>query len=112
VSTLNPLEIIQVAITHNLIEPTELVFREEEIISLTKAIRAYTLGSAYLNFLDHESGSLTVGKCADIIILDKVTCHYNASYFFQNIFRIDKSTIHKTKVLSTFVNGVKVYERQ
>ncbi|MFD1932521.1 amidohydrolase [Nonomuraea mangrovi] len=41
----------------------------EERLSLAAAIRAYTLGSAYANFRDHDRGSLTPGKLADFTIL-------------------------------------------
>ncbi|GGS46477.1 hypothetical protein GCM10010156_01450 [Planobispora rosea] len=43
----------------------------EEAVDLETAIRAYTLGSAYANFCDHDRGSLTVGKLADLVILSE-----------------------------------------
>ena len=72
VSTLNPLECIQVAVTHNLLDGTKEPLLPHERITLKQALYAYTRGSAYINFLDAESGSLEVGKAADLVVLDKV----------------------------------------
>ncbi|NUS03586.1 MAG: amidohydrolase [Nonomuraea sp.] len=43
----------------------------EETVTLEGAIRAYTLGSAYANFCEHDRGSLTPGKLADFVILSE-----------------------------------------
>jgi predicted amidohydrolase YtcJ len=42
-----------------------------ETVDVRTAIHAYTMGSAYANFLEHERGSLTVGKLADFIVLSR-----------------------------------------
>ncbi len=54
-------------------------------------------GSAYAGFLDKETGSIEVGKAADIIVLDK------------NLFEIPTHDIHTAKVTHTFVDGALVY---
>jgi predicted amidohydrolase YtcJ len=72
VSSLNPLECIQVAITHNLLDASKEPWLPHEAITLKQALSAYTRGSAYINFLDEESGSIEVGKSADLVILDNV----------------------------------------
>ena len=41
----------------------------DEAVSAYDALRAYTLGSAYASFLDDVSGSLEVGKYADLVVL-------------------------------------------
>ncbi|WP_067177737.1 amidohydrolase [Microtetraspora niveoalba] len=41
----------------------------EETLDLATAIRAYTLGSAYANFCEHDRGSITPGKLADFTVL-------------------------------------------
>ena len=41
----------------------------EEAVDLTTAVHAYTMGSAYANFCDHDRGSITVGKHADLVLL-------------------------------------------
>ena len=40
-------------------------------ITLDQAIRAYTVGSAYAEFADHVKGTITPGKLADLVMLDR-----------------------------------------
>jgi len=98
VSSVNPLDGIQTAVTHNLLDSSRTPWRPDQCISLAQAIHAYTLGSAYINFLDDICGSIVVGKKADLVILD------------QNLFEIPPSQIHTAKVLATYVGGRLVYE--
>lgn len=72
-------------------------FIPEETIDLQTAIAAFTINAAYLHNLDKITGSIEVGKAADLIVLD------------QNIFDIPKSRISDTKVLLTLFNGDAVY---
>src|SRR5690348_4865903 len=65
VSEVNPLLIIEVALTHKLIGGNEPPWLPEERITLEEALQAYTIGSAYVNFVDKETGTLEVGKRAD-----------------------------------------------
>jgi predicted amidohydrolase YtcJ len=43
----------------------------DETIDLASAVRAATLGSAYANFAETDRGSLTAGKYADLVVLDR-----------------------------------------
>ncbi|WP_406864530.1 amidohydrolase [Streptomyces sp. HUAS MG47] len=43
----------------------------QETVDVATAVEAYTLGSAYANFLEKERGSLTVGKQADFVVLSR-----------------------------------------
>jgi predicted amidohydrolase YtcJ len=43
----------------------------EESVDLPAAVRAATLGSAFANFVEDRRGSITVGKAADLIMLDR-----------------------------------------
>ena len=61
-------------------------------------IQSYTYNGAYANFLEKESGSIEVGKKADIIVLN------------QNLFEIPTDEIAHTKVLMTFVDGKEVFK--
>ena len=63
----------------------------EQKISLTEALHAYTLGSAYAEFAETQKGSLTPGKLADVIILDR------------DIYKIDPGEIDKTRVRLTLL---------
>jgi hypothetical protein len=60
-------------------------------------IVSYTYNGAYANFLEKETGSIEVGKQADIVVLD------------QNVFDIPTTEIAKTKVLLTLVDGQVVF---
>ena len=41
----------------------------EETVDLATAVRAYTWGSAFANFCEHDRGSVTVGRHADLVLL-------------------------------------------
>ena len=98
VSSANPLEGIEVAVTR--LEPnggsTAPLGKNEEL-GLAQAIRSYTLNSAYLNHVDDITGSIEVGKLADLIVLDK------------NLFAIPAAEINQTKVTATLFGGKVVY---
>jgi predicted amidohydrolase YtcJ len=71
VTSLVPLEGIQVAVTRR--DPADslgLQLLPEQAITLEAALRAYTLGAAYANGLDSLTGSLSVGKAADLVVLE------------------------------------------
>lgn len=100
VSSVNPLDGIEVAVTRSAFEGAEAaknVFLPEERIDLPTALAAYTIGSAYANFWEKETGSLEVGKSAEVIVLDK------------NLFEIPPSEISEVRVLLTLFKGKTVY---
>lgn len=100
VSSVNPLDGIEVAVTRSSFEgaePGKNVFLPEERIDLPTALAAYTIGSAYANFWEKETGSLEVGKSAEVIVLDK------------NLFEIPPSEISEVRVLLTLFKGKTVY---
>jgi predicted amidohydrolase YtcJ len=77
VSSPDPLQAIEVAVTRAapaVIEPAMHTarwdaFLPEEAVTLEAAVRAYTAGSAYVNHLDRETGTIEVGKLADLIVV-------------------------------------------
>ena len=94
----NPLLGIETAVTRrdpltNISDP----FLESERISLADAIEAYTINSAYVNFIDDETGSIEEGKVADLIVLDK------------NLFELAPNEISDAQVLLTLLEGKPVY---
>jgi predicted amidohydrolase YtcJ len=98
VSTANPLEEMEVAV--NRVDPEHRdheVFVPQERIDLPAALEAFTIGSAYVNHLEQETGSVEVGKFADLAILDR------------NLFAPDAGPIADAKVVRTFVEGRAVY---
>jgi predicted amidohydrolase YtcJ len=71
VTTANPLEQIEVAVTR--IDPENrgnAPFLPAERLTLDQALHAFTAGSAYVNH-DPEAGRLAVGARADIAVLDR-----------------------------------------
>jgi predicted amidohydrolase YtcJ len=96
-SSANPLWGIEVAVTHKAPESDQNAWMPDQRITVEQAIEFYTKGSAYVNFLD-ETGTLEVGKYADIVVLDT------------NILAVEPQLIHTTKVLATFIDGIMVFK--
>jgi predicted amidohydrolase YtcJ len=72
VTTPNPLLEMEVALTRTDVEDRggEALFPEERL-SLDEALAAFTIGSAYVNHLAEQAGSIEVGKLADLVVLDR-----------------------------------------
>jgi predicted amidohydrolase YtcJ len=69
----------------------------EERASLEDMIASFTINGAYANFLEKDTGSLEVGKHADLIVLD------------QNLFEIPSTEIRNVNILMTLMNGKEIY---
>jgi predicted amidohydrolase YtcJ len=72
----------------------------EEKITLSEAVEAYTMGSAFAEFQEDEKGSITPGKLADVVILS------------DNIFDLKPEAIRNVKVKTTILGGKVVYGEQ
>jgi predicted amidohydrolase YtcJ len=99
VSTPNPLEEMEVAVTRVWPESRGRVepFLPDERLSLDEALAAFTLGSAWVNHLDAETGSISVGKQADLAVVDR------------DLFAPDAGPIAEARVIATFVGGEAVF---
>ena len=98
VSSANPLDAIQVAVTRRgPSDPPGPAWIPEELVDLPTMIAAYTTSGAYLSHEENVRGSITAGKIADFVILDR------------NLFKIPASEIHAAKVLATYFEGKEVY---
>ncbi len=71
----------------------------EQRLTRTEALRAFTLDAAYAAFEEHTKGSLTVGKLADFIVIDR------------DIMTCPARDIPKTRVLRTVIGGQTVFMR-
>jgi len=71
-------------------------FQMENALTREETLKGMTIWAAYANFEEHEKGSIEVGKFADFIILD------------QDIMEVDISKVPDTKVIGTYIDGVKV----
>jgi predicted amidohydrolase YtcJ len=76
---------------------TNQVFLPDERIDLATAIHAFTMGSAYVNHLDDVTGSIEVGKEADLVVVDR------------NLFDLSLDELADAKVQLTMVAGAPVF---
>ncbi len=98
VSSMNPLDAIQVAVTRRgLKQGPGPAWIPEETVDLPLMLAGYTINGAYVNFEETETGSIVVGKVADLIVVDR------------NLFEIPVHEIHLAKVLLTLLDGKEVY---
>jgi hypothetical protein len=99
VSTPDPLRQIEVAVTRVDDERRDSEpFLPDERLDLATALAAFTRGSAYVNHLDRETGSIEVGKLADLAVIDR------------DLFAPDAGPIGDARVLLTLVDGLPVFE--
>lgn len=74
------------------------IWYEENGITVDEAIKMFTLEGAYASFEESEKGSVSVGKYADLVVLD------------QDIYKIEPSAIKEAKVLMTVLDGKVIYQ--
>ncbi|BDV31837.1 amidohydrolase [Microbacterium terricola] len=102
VSSPNPLAAIHTAVNRQAAPGYEEgdyePFLPEQAIDLATSLTAYTAGSAWVNHLDAETGTVEVGKYADLAVLDR------------DPFAGPADQIGATRVLQTFVEGVRVFD--
>lgn len=96
---LNPMLEIYRAVTRrfNDGEPKE-GWNPKEKISLAEALKHYTSGSAFGNYMEDKLGTLEKGKLADVIVMDR------------DLFAIDPEELLEAKVKLTVMNGKVVHQ--
>jgi len=98
VTSMNPLAAIEVAVTRRgARQPTGPAWLPQEVVSLDAMLLAYTINGARLQLHEDETGSITVGKAADLVVLDK------------NLRSIPVVDINTARVLYTFLEGAEIY---
>src|SRR5690606_22436732 len=99
VSTLNPFEIIETAITRQppRKEGDHPVFIPEERLTLAECVEGYTVNAATAGWRQTATGSLSPGKWADLILLDR------------DIYACSPYDIGDTRVLLTLLAGREVW---
>lgn len=88
---LDPLFGIQQAVT----APTE-----DQRLTVTEALRAYTAGAAYAGFDENRLGTIEVGMCADLVALE------------QSPWAVDPERIADIEVTTTLVDGQVVHKNR
>lgn len=109
----NPFVAIQSGVTRNLVDGAEYMVPDitdpddpacllwpEERLDVQEMIRGFTLDAAYAIRAEEETGSLEVGKSADMIVLDR------------DLLTLDPLEIKDTQVLQTYFMGTLVYRAQ
>jgi predicted amidohydrolase YtcJ len=100
VTSMDPLDAIEVAVTRR--SPDEgagEAWIPEERLSLEDAVLAYTLGGAFAGDLEMETGSIALGKRADLVVLER------------DLFTIAPVDISEVRVDMTVLEGRVVYRR-
>jgi predicted amidohydrolase YtcJ len=73
--------------------PNDPTFVARQKVTLAQAIQCYTYNGAYQMRMEDQVGSMTVGKKADLVFLEK------------NLFEVSPDAIHSTKVIQTMMDG-------
>lgn len=98
VTTMNPLDAIQVAVTRQALDGSTPPWIPEERAPLADMVAAYTINGAYLMRQEEKTGSIEVGKAADLVVLER------------NLFDVEPREIHRVRVLMTLLEGDIVFE--
>jgi len=99
VEEVNPLLTFHAAVTRQ--DPTNWPiggWYPEQKMTREEALQSMTIWPAYAGFQESMLGSLTPGKYADFVVLDR------------DIMRIPDTEILATRVVSTWIGGKRVYE--
>jgi predicted amidohydrolase YtcJ len=99
VAPLNPMEGLKAAVTRQTLDGKHPNgWMPEQKLTLDEAVRAFTVGSAYAEFADHVKGTLTAGKLADLVLLDR------------DLYQTPPAEIDKARVALTVMDGKVVFE--
>ena len=74
-------------------------WQAQERISVAEAVHAYTLGAAYASGEEAIKGSITPGKLADLVVLDR------------DLFACPAEEILQARVEATVLDGKVVYDK-
>jgi predicted amidohydrolase YtcJ len=96
--TANPMTILYAAVTRQTLDgkPAGGWFPEQRL-DLETSLRSYTVNNAWAEGEEASKGSLSVGKLADLVVVDR------------DLFAIQPTQIKDSKVLLTMVGGRVVY---
>lgn len=96
VEAISPIASFHCSVTRDMVGTDSTFFPAEEL-TRQQALQTYTTNGAYVAFQEHENGSLTPGKWADIAVLSR------------DIMTVPADSILGTRVLYTIVGGKVVY---
>jgi predicted amidohydrolase YtcJ len=98
--TLRPLDSIRTGVVglplskeSNITKP----FHPEERVDLKTMVEVATINGAYASFMENKTGSLNVGKLADLVVIDK------------DIFKMPAKDINNARVQMTVLEGREIF---
>lgn len=100
VSSADPMDAIHIAVTR--VAPgldAEPLGGPHQRLDLATAMAAYTSGTAWVNHRDHDTGYVREGYLANLVVLDP------------DPFALPADEIHRSTVVSTWIEGEPVYSR-
>ncbi|WP_339924373.1 amidohydrolase family protein [uncultured Cyclobacterium sp.] len=101
VEPLSPMANFYASVTRKTLEGTpENGYEGNQKMTRMQALKSYTLSPAYGAFEEKTKGSISVGKLADLVVLN------------QDIMKINEEEILNTKVSMTILNGKIVYQKE
>jgi hypothetical protein len=99
--TANPMTILYAALTRQTLEGQPAGgWHPEQRLDLETSLRSYTVNNAWAEGEEASKGTLSVGKLADLVVIDR------------DLFAIPAAQIKDAKVLLTMVGGHVVYAAQ
>jgi predicted amidohydrolase YtcJ len=99
VAPLNPLTGIKAAVTRETLDGKNPEgWLPQEKITLEEALRGYTVGAAYAEFAEGVKGSISIGKLADLILLDR------------DIYSSEPRKLDQARVTLTICDGKVVWD--
>lgn len=101
VSSANPLDAIETAVRRqDAFAEDGPVLNANERVPLAVMIDAYTINAAWLMQHEHDTGSIEVGKRADVVILDR------------DLFAVPETEINEAQVVETLFEGETIWPLQ
>jgi predicted amidohydrolase YtcJ len=100
VSSMNPFEGMEVAVTRKDPDQPGDALTPAEAVPIDAIVAAYTRDAARAVFAEDRIGTITVGKRADLVVIDR------------DVLAIDPHDVSETRVLSTWLDGREVYHAE
>jgi len=97
-ASMSPLLGIQIALTRRPPDGSGPAWIPAQRVTLDEMLRAYTIDGAWLAGQETLTGSIEVGKAADLVVLE------------HNLFEVDPMTMKDVKVVLTLLGGRVVYQ--
>jgi predicted amidohydrolase YtcJ len=99
VATLDPIQGIDAAVNRRTLDGKNPGgWFPEQRVTVAQAIRAYTLENAYAAYMEDRTGTITPGKYADLVMLDR------------DLLKIPPTEIGQARVVMTLLGGRVVHE--